>query len=59
MQPKFNQNKKIIEFLTLYPAYDGLVKKTISRYCPLRSLTRTSMFTFDFAATSYNVKKSQ
>jgi hypothetical protein len=30
--PKFDQNLILI----LYPGYDVMVKKTISRYCPLR-----------------------
>jgi hypothetical protein len=29
----FDQNKKKVEILSLYPGYDGMVKKTISRYC--------------------------
>jgi hypothetical protein len=33
MQPKLDQNKKI-DILTLYPEYDGTVKKTISQYYP-------------------------
>jgi hypothetical protein len=35
MQPKFDQNKKF-EIPTLCPGYDGMVKKTISRYCPFK-----------------------
>jgi hypothetical protein len=31
-------DKKKIEILTVYPGYDGLVKKTISRYCPFKAL---------------------
>jgi hypothetical protein len=27
---------KKIEILTLYPGYHGMVKKTISRYCPFK-----------------------
>jgi hypothetical protein len=28
---------KKIEILTLYPGYNGMVKKPISRYCPFKS----------------------
>jgi hypothetical protein len=34
MQPKFE--KKKIEILPLFPGYDRMVKKTISRYCPFK-----------------------
>jgi hypothetical protein len=27
---------KKIEILTLYPGYDGMIKKLISRYCPFK-----------------------
>jgi hypothetical protein len=37
MQPKFDQNKNI-EILTIYPEYDGMVKKIISRYCPFKAV---------------------
>ncbi len=36
MQLKLGQNKKI-EILTLSPGYDGMVKKTVSRYCPFKA----------------------
>jgi hypothetical protein len=39
MQSKFDQNKKF-EILTLCPGYDGMVKKTISRYTVPLSWTR-------------------
>ncbi len=37
------RNKKII-ILTLYPGYDGMVKKIISRYCPFHSHKNDSEF---------------
>jgi hypothetical protein len=54
MQPKFD---KKIEILTLYPANDEMVNKPSHATVPLSSLTRTSMFTFDLAATYYNFLK--
>jgi hypothetical protein len=35
MQPKFDQNFKKIEILTLYPGFDGMVKKTSHATVPL------------------------
>ncbi len=35
MQLKFNQNKTKIEILTLYPGYDGMVKKPYHATVPL------------------------
>jgi hypothetical protein len=29
------------EILTLYPEYNGMVKKTISRYCPFKDFQAT------------------
>jgi hypothetical protein len=43
MQAKFNQNKKIL-ILTLYLRYDGMVKKTISRYCSFETNSMSFLF---------------
>jgi hypothetical protein len=32
------KNIKKIEILTLYPGYDRMVRKTISRYCPFKNI---------------------
>ncbi len=45
MQPKFDQNKKKIEILTLSPGYDGIVKKTILRYCLFKDTVKWHCFT--------------
>jgi hypothetical protein len=36
-----SSTKKI---LTLYPGYDGMVKKTIARYCPFKNQIRRKWF---------------
>jgi hypothetical protein len=45
VQPKVDQNNKKFEILILYPGYDGMVEKPISRLCPFNSPVCFSLFT--------------
>ncbi len=49
----FDQKK--IEILTLYPRYYGMVKKTISRYCPLSPVATGSCWTFVVSEINVNL----